>query len=183
MPLSEHVYCVAVAFKMTELVEQQTYIKFCITLEHSSAESIQMIQKAAAMGNWWLTALSLQHAYLCIMSCAELFGETSDYPGDSAPLQPRFGALGLLAFPKTEITLEISDHWWDSGKYNGAVDDDWENCVRSQGAYSEGDWGIIVLCTMFLVPSSINVSFSHYMARYLLDRPCTYRKQAKRHVL
>ena len=28
--LSEHVYCVAVAFKMTEQVEQQIYIKFCI---------------------------------------------------------------------------------------------------------------------------------------------------------
>ena len=36
----------------------------------------------------------------------------------------------------------------------------WENCVRSQGAYFEGDWGIIVLSTMFLVPS-INVSIFH----------------------
>ena len=33
------------------------------------------------------------------------------------------------------------------------------NCVRSQGAYFEGDWGIIVLCTLFLVSPSINVSF------------------------
>ena len=49
MPLSEHVYCVAVAFKMSE---QQICIKVCIKLEHSSAETIQMIQKAAAMGNW-----------------------------------------------------------------------------------------------------------------------------------
>ena len=24
-------------------------------------------------------------------------------------------------------------------------------CVRSQGAYFEGDWGVVVLCTMFLV--------------------------------
>ena len=71
-----------------------------------------------------------------------------------SPLQPRFGALQLLAFPKTKITLErgeISDHWWDSGKYNGAADGNWENCVRSQGAYFEGNWGIIVLCTMFFV--------------------------------
>ena len=30
----------------------------------------------------------------------------------------------------------------------------WENCVRSQGTYFEGDFeGIIVLCTMFLVGS------------------------------
>ena len=52
MPLSEHVYCVAITFKMTEQVEQRICIKFCIKLEHSSVETIQMIQKAAAMGNW-----------------------------------------------------------------------------------------------------------------------------------
>ena len=36
----------------------------------------------------------------------EFFGETSNYPGDSVPLQPRFGALRLLAFPKTKTTFE-----------------------------------------------------------------------------
>ena len=51
MPFREHVYCVAVAFKMTEQLEQQIYIKFCIKLEHSCTETIQIIQKAAAMGN------------------------------------------------------------------------------------------------------------------------------------
>ena len=44
-----------------------------------------------------------------------------------------------------------SDHPWDSGKYNRAADGSWENCVRSQGAYFEGDWGVIILWTMFLV--------------------------------
>ena len=46
MPLSEHVYCVAVTFKMTERVEQQICIEFCIKLECSSMETIQMIQMA-----------------------------------------------------------------------------------------------------------------------------------------
>ena len=51
--MSEHVYRVAVMFKMTEQVEQQISIKFYIKLKHSSAETIRMIQKAtAAMGNW-----------------------------------------------------------------------------------------------------------------------------------
>ena len=50
--MSEHVYCVAVTFKMAEQVEQGIYIKFCVKLEHSSAETIQVIQKAAAMGYW-----------------------------------------------------------------------------------------------------------------------------------
>ena len=47
------------------------------------------------------------------MSHAEFFGETSNHPDDSTPLQPRFGALQLLAFPKPKITFEreeISDH-------------------------------------------------------------------------
>ena len=52
MPFSEHVFCVANAFKMTEQVEQQICIRFCIKLEHSSMETIWMIQKVAAMGNW-----------------------------------------------------------------------------------------------------------------------------------
>ena len=43
MPLSEHVYCVVVAFKMTEQAEQLIWIKFCVKLEQSSAESILMI--------------------------------------------------------------------------------------------------------------------------------------------
>ena len=38
--------CVAITFKMTEQVEQQIFIKFCIKLERSSTETIQMIQKA-----------------------------------------------------------------------------------------------------------------------------------------
>ena len=39
MLLSEHVYCVATAFKMTEEVEQHICIKFCVKLGHSSTET------------------------------------------------------------------------------------------------------------------------------------------------
>ena len=50
-----------------------------------------------------------------------------------------------------------------------------ENCLRPQGTDFEGDWGIIVLCSMFqcflyFVSSSVNVSI-FYTAWYLLDRP------------
>ena len=122
-----------------------------------------MIQKATAMGTWWQAASSRQHVCSCIMSRADFFGETSNHPGDSTPLQPRFGALWLLAFPQIKITSErgeVSDPWWNSGKYDREADDDWENCVRSQDAYFEGDWGVAVLCTMllYLVSSSTNVS-------------------------
>ena len=141
MQLSERVYCVAITFKMTEQVKQRICVKFCIKFEYFSMETIWMIRKATAMGNWWLTASSQQHTHSCITSHAEFFGKTSNHPGDSAPLQPRFGTLQHLAFPKTAIifeTEEISDHPWDSGRYDGAADGGCENCVRSWGAYFEG---------------------------------------------
>ena len=72
------------------------------------------------------------------------------------------------------------DSWWR-----------WENCVRSPGAYFEGDWGVIVLCTMFLISCIFNkcLSFSYYMAAYLLDRLhmsqlcifCHYEKRYREH--
>ena len=161
-----------------ERVEQWICIKFSIKLEHSSMETIQMIQKAKAMGNWWLAASSWQRSHSCITARAEFFGETSNHPGNSAPLQPRCGSLRLLTFPKTKITFEregISDCWWDSGKYTGAADGNWENSVRSQGAYFEGDWDVTVLCTMFFVSCiffSKCLYFSYYMAGHLLDRSC-----------
>ena len=147
---------------MTERLQPQICIQFCVKLEHFSAETIRMIQKAAVTGNSWL-AVSSQQACSCISSTAEIFGETSNHPGDSAHLQPRFAPLRLLTFPKTKIIFErdeISDHRWDTGKYDGAADGAGRS-VRSQGAYLEGDWGVIVLCTVFLVSSSINISIFH----------------------
>ena len=90
-------------------------------------------------------------------------------------LQSRFGVLQLLAFPKTKITFErkeVLDRWWGSGKYDRAAEGDLENRVRSQDAYFEGDWGVIVLCTMFLVFCIFFnkcLYFSYYMAGYFLD--------------
>ena len=101
-----------VEFKMTEWVELWSCITFCVKLKHSSMETIRMTQKAAAMGNWWLAASSWQHAHSCTTSRAEFFGKTSNHPGDSAPQKPGFGALWLLACPKTKVTFErdeISD--------------------------------------------------------------------------
>ena len=171
--LSEHVYCVAVTFKMTEQVEPRICVRFCIKLEHFSLdESEGHSYGQLVIDSFTMTTYLLMHHISC-----KVFGETSNHPGDSAPLQPRFGALWLLAFPKTKITFErkeISDHEWDSGKCDGVADGNWENCVKSQGAYFEGDWGIIVLCTVFLVSCIFFnkcLYFLYYMAGYLLERP------------
>ena len=168
----------AITFKRTERVEQLICIQFYVKLEHSSVETIFMIQKATAVGHWWLATSPWQRACSCITCCAEFFDETSNHPGDSAPLQPRFVTLPLLAFLKTKSTFEreeISDCRWDSGKYDGAADVNWENCVRSQGASFEGDSGIVVVmysvsCFFF----NTYLYFSYYMAGCLLDRPHIY---------
>ena len=47
-----------------------------------------------------------------------------------------------------------------------AAGGNWENCVRSQGAYLEGDQGVIVLCTVFLV-SCISIHVSMFLATWL----------------
>ena len=142
--------------------------------------------EGSSYGSRWLAASSRQQATHA--SHLQFFGKTSNHPGDSDPLLSWFGTLQLLAFPNTKITFEreeISDHWWDSGKYHRAADGDWENCVRSQGAHFEGDWGIIVLCKMFLVSCIFFnkcLYLSYYMAVYLLDRPCIIQKKFCLHI-
>ena len=55
--------------------------------------------------------------------------------------QPPFSpALAPCDFSKIAFEREeISVHQLGSEKYNRAADGNWENCVRSQGAYFEGD--------------------------------------------
>ena len=62
--MSEHVYCVAVTFKMTEQVEQQICIKFCIKLDHSSIESIHVIQNAFGDDAMSAVQIKVWHKYI-----------------------------------------------------------------------------------------------------------------------
>ena len=105
------------------------------------------------MGSFIMTTCLLMHH----ISCRDFWQNIK--LGDSAPLEPKFGTLRL----KLKSPLKGKRFQTDSRKYDGAADGNWENCVRSQGAYFEGDRGIIVLCTMFLVSlsSSLNVSIFH----------------------
>ena len=91
------------------------------------------------------------------MFYAEFIGKTSNYSGDSAVLQLRFGTLQLLGFPKLKSPLKgkrfqtvdvIQEN--AMGQMMVILTKDfaecfeqwkrlWENCVRSQGASFEGD--------------------------------------------
>ena len=164
MPLCKYVYCVAVTFIMTEWVEQQICIKFCVKIEHSYIETIQVIQKATAIGNWWLAASSKQCT--CSVSCLRVFCKTSNHPGDSVPLQPRSGALWFLAFPKSKSPLK--------GKRSQTVSEIQENITGQLMEIGRTVWSPKVLtlkgteaslsyvqCLLFLVFSSVNVSTFH----------------------
>ena len=72
MLMSEHVYCVALTFKLTKHVEQQIYITFCVKLEHSSAETIQMIQKV--FGDDAMSAVQIKSWHKCFKDGQECVG-------------------------------------------------------------------------------------------------------------
>ena len=133
MPMSEHVYCVAVTFKITEWVEQWICIKFCIKLKHFSAETIQMIQKAAAVGNWWLAASSWQHACSCITSCVEFFGKTSITQVTQSPYSPDLAPCDFWLFPKLKLPSK--------GQRFQTIDEIQENVMGQLMAIGRTVWG------------------------------------------
>ena len=63
----------------------------------------------------------------------QFFCETSNHPGDSAPLQPRFGALWLLTFPKLKSPLK--------GKRFQTVNEIQENTMGQLMAIRRTVWG------------------------------------------
>ena len=131
MLLSKHVYCVAVTFKMTERVEQQIRIRFCVKLEHPPWKLFRSFRRLhlwqLVIGSFVMPACPLmQH-----VSCRVFLVKYQITKVTQPSLQPRFGTQRLLAFPQTKTTFErkeISYCQRDSGKYSGAADGDWENC-------------------------------------------------------
>ena len=102
------------------------------------------------------------------------FGETSNQTTRwQPPYSPDLAPWDSWLFPKLKTPLkgrQFQNFDDIKKKYSWATDSNLENCVRSWGAYFEGDWGVIVLCTMFLVSvsSSINISIFHSI---WMDRP------------
>ena len=148
----------------------------CFHRNYSSTETIQMIQKAAAIGNWLLAASSRQSTHSGITSHAEFFGETSNYPGDSVPLQPRFGTSDLWLFPKLKSPLK--------GERFQTISEIPENTLGKLMVIERTVWGpkvptlkgtevslFYVQCPLYFVSSSINVSIFHIT---WLDTFCIY---------
>ena len=134
-------------------LEQYICIQFCIKFEYSSTETIQMIQKAAAIDNWWLAASSQQCAYSRIHLVQRFFLQNIKSPRGLATPELRFGALQLLAFPKLNPSLK--------GKRFQTIDEIQENPMGQLMAMGRTVWSpmvptlkglrCLVLKTMFLV--------------------------------
>ena len=148
-----------------------------------------MTKTAAAMSNWWLAASSQQCACSRIRSPAEFLAKHQITQVTQPRYRPDWVPCDFWFFPKLKspLKVEISDHQWTQENTKGQLmaiptkdfaecfepwKRCWGDCVRSQGAYFEGDWDIIVLCTMFLVSCIFNkcLHFSYYIDRYFLDR-------------
>ena len=169
---------------MTEWVEQQICIKFCIKLEHLSMETIQMIQKAFEDDAMSTVQIKVWHKHFkdgqvpvesdpCSRSPAR-----SRTPENVEHVQAAINKDQWLTVQELEADLGILKTTVSKiltqdlgGKHVEAKFILWlllleqkEHCaavgttVRSQSAYFEGDQDMIVLCTMFLVSSSINAS-------------------------
>ena len=133
MPLGDHVYSVAITLKMTELVKQRICIRFCIKLEHSSTETIQMIQKAAVTGNWWLAASSQQCACLVHhISCRDFWWNIKTPRWFSPTIAP-FGTCNFWLFPKLKSPLK--------GKRFQTISEIQENMAGQLMAIGRTVWG------------------------------------------
>ena len=150
-------------------VEQWIYIKFCIKLEDSSIETVWMIQKAAIMGNWWLVASSWLHTHYASHLLQRFLVKHQITQVTQLPCSPDLAPCNFWLFTKLKSPLkgrrlqtmkEIQENRKEQLMTIPTKDFAecfeqwkrcWENCVRSQSAYLEGDWGVIVLYAIFLV--------------------------------
>ena len=188
VPVSEGggVCRVATAFKMTERVEQQIWIQFCVKLEHTSTETIGMSQKAP--GDDVMSAAQIKMWHKCFKDGRESVGwsmfwkacnkqntrecrtctgcnqqrsttdsvRTRSWSGDSKNYCVRDFDTGSWhetccgkICTRAEGTLCCSC-WWLNSKHH-----QWTRFPQ-EGHNFEGGWDVIVLCTMFLVSSSIH---------------------------
>ena len=152
---------------MTEQIEQQICIKFCVKLEHFSTETIQMIQKATAMGNWWLAAPSGQHT--CSWSClVQFFCDLIITQVTQAPYSPELAPCEFWHFLKLKSPLK--------GERFQAVHEIQENRTGQLMVIGRIVWGprglnlkgtemslSCVQCFLYLVSSSIHASIFNSM--------------------
>ena len=144
-------------------LEQWICIKFCVKLEHSSTETIQMIQKATAMGNWWL-AVHHDNA----PARAEFFGKTSITLMTQPPYSPDLVSYNYFLGQPRQLSYSFPQIWWSSWWRLGELCEVPRYLLwRELGHHCPVN---NVSCIFF----SKYLYFSYCMARYFLGRPHIY---------
>ena len=174
MLVSEHVYSVAIVFEMTERVEQRICVKFWVKLEHSSMETIQVIQKVTAVGIWWLAASSWQRACSCVTSRAEFLVKHQITQVTQPPYSPNLAPCDWQLFPKLKSPLK--------GKRFQTISEIQENTTGQLMAIGRTVWCLRVptlkgteaswSCVQCFFNKCLYCSC--YVGGYLLDRPHVY---------
>ena len=163
MPLNEHVYCVAITFKMTERVEQQICIKFCIKLEQSSAgnssnDSGGCSYGQLVIGSFIRTMCPLTHHILCRVLWQNIKSSRWLSPSIAQIWHP---TISFWLFPKLKSPLK--------GKRFQTVSEIQESTIGQLMVIGRTVWGpkvptlkgtslSYVQCFSYLVSSSTNVS-------------------------
>ena len=98
-------------------------ILLCVKLEHYSAETVWMIQKATAVGNWWLAVSS--QCTCCTMSCAEILVKQQITQVSQPLSSPDLAPCDFWLIPKLKSPL-IGERFqnvsqWDSGNTMGQL--------------------------------------------------------------
>ena len=180
MPLSEHVYCVAIVFKMTEWVEQWICIRFCLKIEHSSMEII-WIQKAQlwTAGDWQLHHDNTPAHTSCLMQKFLVKHQITQMT--QAPYSPDLVPCDFWLFPKLKSPLK--------GKRFHTINEIQENKMGQLMATGRTVWGAkvptlkatevslsYVQCFLYLVSPSINVSILHitWLDTFWTDFVCVH---------
>ena len=104
-------------------------IIFCINLEHFSMETIWMIQKATALGTWWLAASLWQCACSCITFMQSFLVQRQIIQVTQLPYSPDLVPCDFWLFQKLKSPLK--------GKRFQTINEIQENTTGSQWQLGE----------------------------------------------
>ena len=162
-PVSEHVYCVAIAFKMTERLSNESASNFALSLNIPPQKLSGWFRGHSyewlVIGSFIMTTSLLMHHVLC-----RVFWQNSK----SHPYRPDLVPCDFWLFPKLVSLLK--------GKKFQTVDEIQENTMGQLMATERTVWGpkvptlkgteaplFYVQHFLYVVPASINVSIFHSM--------------------
>ena len=133
MLLSEHEYCVAITFKMTERVEQQIYIKFALSLNVPPQKLFTWFRRLQlwATSNWQLHHNNMpahaSHLMQNFLVKHQITQETQ------TPSSPDLAPCNFWLFPKLKSPLK--------GKRFHTINEIQENMMRQLMAIGRTVWG------------------------------------------